>query len=182
MGPGPGRLTAGARTGLARLRVPAARARGGSAGLTAAFASAMALAQAPQPASPPAAPSPASGAPAVGADLLDRPALPAPAAVHSLLLDVARAGERLVAVGERGHVLLSDDAGRSWRQARTVPSRTMLTAVAFVDASHGWAVGHDEIILCTADGGETWRTAGLQGEPVLTLGTFPPNVPSKRRK
>ncbi|MFO1426328.1 MAG: YCF48-related protein [Steroidobacteraceae bacterium] len=73
-----------------------------------------------------------------------------------LLLDVARAGPRLVAVGERGHVLLSDDDGRSWRQSLKVPSRTMLTAVAFADAQHGWAVGHDEVILATSDGGESW--------------------------
>lgn len=90
-------------------------------------------------------------------DLLDRPAIIAPAAVRSLLLDLAWAGRRMVAVGERGHVLLSDDDGRSWRQAQAVPSRTMLTAVAFADERHGWAVGHDEIILHTADGGETWR-------------------------
>jgi photosystem II stability/assembly factor-like uncharacterized protein len=89
-------------------------------------------------------------------DLLDRPAAREPAAVRSLLLDVAQAGSRLVAVGERGHVLLSDDAGRTWRQAQAVPSRTMLTAVTFADARRGWAVGHDEIILHTTDGGETW--------------------------
>lgn len=90
-------------------------------------------------------------------DLLDRPAVIAPAAVRSLLLDVAWAGGRMVAVGERGHVLLSDDDGRSWRQAKFVPSRTMLTAVTFADERRGWAVGHDEIILHTADGGETWQ-------------------------
>ncbi|MCU0758713.1 MAG: YCF48-related protein [Steroidobacteraceae bacterium] len=90
------------------------------------------------------------------ADLLDRPARVAPVATRSLLLDVERAGQRLVAVGERGHVLLSDDDGRSWRQARLVPSRTMLTAVAFADERRGWAVGHDELILHTRDGGETW--------------------------
>lgn len=89
-------------------------------------------------------------------DRLERPALVAPLAVRSLLLDVARAGARLVAVGERGHVLLSDDDGVTWRQAKSVPMRTMLTAVWFADAQHGWAVGHDELILNTSDGGETW--------------------------
>lgn len=103
------------------------------------------------------APAGRAAAPATAPDLLDQPAAIAPAAARSLLLDVARAGERLVAVGERGHVLLSDDAGRSWRQARSVPSRTMLTAVAFADARQGWAVGHDEIILHTGDGGESWQ-------------------------
>jgi len=79
-----------------------------------------------------------------------------PRAVHSLLLDLADAGSRLVAVGERGHILYSDDDGRNWRQAR-VPTTQMLTSVCFIDAGHGWAAGHDGIILATDDGGETWR-------------------------
>ncbi len=79
----------------------------------------------------------------------------APLAAKSLLLDVARAGQRLVTVGDRGHVLLSDDEGRTWRQV-IVPTRAMLTGVSFGDAQHGWAVGHDGIILATADAGETW--------------------------
>lgn len=91
------------------------------------------------------------------ADPVDHPADLEPMAQRSLMLDVARAGARLVAVGERGHVLLSDDNGASWAQAASVPSRTMLTGVCFADASHGWAVGHDEIILATMDGGKTWR-------------------------
>jgi photosystem II stability/assembly factor-like uncharacterized protein len=90
------------------------------------------------------------------ADLLDRPPEIAPLAAHSLLLDVATAGPRLVAVGERGHVLLSDDQGRSWRQSRGVPARTMLTAVCFTDARNGWAVGHDQTIMGTHDAGESW--------------------------
>jgi len=118
------------------------------------------------------APAASGAAPAAARDLVDRPADIEPAAVHSLLLDVARAGERLVAVGERGHVLLSDDDGRSWRQAKAVPSRTLLTAVAFADAKLGWAVGHDEIILHTADGGETWTRQHYAPEaqqPLLDL-------------
>jgi photosystem II stability/assembly factor-like uncharacterized protein len=80
----------------------------------------------------------------------------APLAEHSLLLDAATAGARMVVVGERGHVLLSDDQGRSWRQAKSVPTTAMLTAVFFIDARRGWAVGHDEIVLLTKDGGESW--------------------------
>lgn len=91
------------------------------------------------------------------ADPVDHPADLEPMAQRSLLLDVARAAKRLVAVGERGHVLLSDDDGKTWAQAAAVPSRTMLTGVCFTDASHGWAVGHDEIILATQDGGRSWR-------------------------
>jgi photosystem II stability/assembly factor-like uncharacterized protein len=88
------------------------------------------------------------------------------------MLDLAVAGQRLVAVGERGHVMLSDDHGASWRQAKSVPTRVLLTAVYFVDAEYGWAVGHDETILNTADGGETWiRThfAPEAQQPLLDL-------------
>ncbi len=115
---------------------------------------------------------PPAAASAPTTDLVDRPADLEPAAARSLLLDIVRAGQRLVAVGERGHVLLSDDDGRHWRQAKSVPSRTLLTAVAFADARQGWAVGHDEIILHTADGGETWSRQHYAPEaqqPLLDL-------------
>jgi photosystem II stability/assembly factor-like uncharacterized protein len=79
-----------------------------------------------------------------------------PLAARSLLLDIAPAGERLVVVGEHGHVLYSDDGGSSWQQAR-VPTRQMLTAVYFVSPRHGWAVGHDGLVLTTDDAGENWR-------------------------
>lgn len=89
-----------------------------------------------------------------------------------MLLDLAVAGKRIVAVGERGHVLLSDDHGATWRQARSVPTRVMLTAVFFADADYGWAVGHDETIINTLDGGETWTRSHFAPEaqqPLLDL-------------
>lgn len=73
----------------------------------------------------------------------------------SLLLDIAKAGSRLVIVGDRGHILFSDDQGANWTQAK-VPTRQLLTAVTFVDDKHGWAVGHDAQILASSDGGATW--------------------------
>ncbi|MBP5943154.1 MULTISPECIES: WD40/YVTN/BNR-like repeat-containing protein [unclassified Pseudomonas] len=76
-------------------------------------------------------------------------------AAKSLILDVVHAGARLVAVGDRGHILYSDDQGKTWTQAK-VPSRQLLTAVYFVDDKHGWAVGHDAQILASEDGGLTW--------------------------
>lgn len=88
-------------------------------------------------------------------DPIDRPARLSRLAERSALIDVARAGERLVAVGERGHVLLSDDQGRRWRQVE-VPTSVTLTALHFADASHGWAVGHGGVILATRNGGEQW--------------------------
>jgi photosystem II stability/assembly factor-like uncharacterized protein len=81
---------------------------------------------------------------------------PASLAAKSLLLAVTKAGDRLVAVGDRGHVLLSADQGRTWTQS-VVPARAMLTGVSFPDAQHGWAVGHDGVIIATTDGGQTWK-------------------------
>jgi photosystem II stability/assembly factor-like uncharacterized protein len=78
-------------------------------------------------------------------------------AAHSLLIALAAAGERLVAVGDRGVIVFSDDRGRSWVQAEFVPTQALLTGVCFFDAQHGLAVGHDEVILATADAGRSWK-------------------------
>jgi len=97
-----------------------------------------------------------AAAPAVATPAaLAEPALISPKALGAATLAVARAGERLVAAGERGTVLWSDDGGKTWQQAR-VPVRAGLTALRFVDARHGWAAGHLGVILKTDDGGKTW--------------------------
>ncbi|MEZ5498403.1 MAG: YCF48-related protein [Steroidobacteraceae bacterium] len=108
---------------------------------------------------------------ALFAEVKPTPAESARLAAETLLQDVARAGERLVAVGDHGIIVLSDDEGRSWRQVAS-PVDIMLTAVAFADASHGAAVGHDETILATQDGGETWQLRQFRPEaeqPLLDL-------------
>lgn len=96
----------------------------------------------------------AADAAPVGAALA-RPAVPARVAGHAVVLGAAQAGTRLVAVGERGSVLLSDDNGASWHQA-AVPVSVTLTAVRFVDAQRGFAVGHGGVVLATTDGGLSW--------------------------
>lgn len=88
---------------------------------------------------------------------LDRPAMAVRAPERAVLLGAARAGKRVVAVGERGIICLSDDGARSWRQARAVPVSVTLTAVQFVDDKLGWAIGHGGVVLHTQDGGETWE-------------------------
>lgn len=80
----------------------------------------------------------------------------APHAARALLLDGARIDDRLIVVGMRGHILVSDDEAESWRLASS-PTRAMLTAIHMHDARLGWAVGHDAIILRTVDGGDTWQ-------------------------
>ena len=80
----------------------------------------------------------------------------APLASKSLLLDIIEVNQsKLVAVGERGHILLSSD-GADWQQAQ-VPVQVTLTAVYFIDEMHGWAVGHDATILSSSDGGVSWQ-------------------------
>ena len=91
-----------------------------------------------------------------GAPPLSEWAVMARLAPESLLLDVARRGERLLAVGERGHILVSSDGGSSWTQAK-VPTRALLTGVYLYDSQLGWAVGHDAVVLRTRDGGSTWE-------------------------
>lgn len=88
------------------------------------------------------------------------------------LLGATRAGERLVAVGDHGVVMLSDDGGQKWRQAQSVPVDSTLTSVSFADARQGWAAGHWGVILHTEDGGETWavqRSATGEDRPLFAL-------------
>jgi photosystem II stability/assembly factor-like uncharacterized protein len=87
---------------------------------------------------------------------LAQPAVQSPKALGAAMLAITRAGDRIVAVGERGTILLSDDDGKSWQQAQ-VPVRTSLTAVQFVNGKSGWAVGHLGVVLHTDDGGKTWN-------------------------
>lgn len=89
-------------------------------------------------------------------DALDRHALISQRAGSSAMLAVARADKRLVAVGERGIILLSDDNGITWKQAR-VPVSVSLTNVRFITSRLGWAVGHSGVVLRSDDGGDSWQ-------------------------
>lgn len=89
-------------------------------------------------------------------DLLFIPAQMSAKAPTSMIMDVVNNNGRLVAVGERGHILYSDSTGQRWTQAE-VPVSVTLTAVCFASAKKGWAVGHDAVVLHTFDGGRTWQ-------------------------
>ncbi|MCX7562260.1 hypothetical protein OS176_01675 [Xanthomonadaceae bacterium XH05] len=78
------------------------------------------------------------------------------AATQALLLDIAEAASRAVAVGERGQILVSESRSE-WRQVSGVPTRATLTAVSAV-GDRVWAVGHDGTIVTSRDGGLTWAT------------------------
>lgn len=82
----------------------------------------------------------------------------APLVEQSVLLDID-AESFAVIVGERGHVLVSDN-GIDFKQV-SVPSLSTLTAAAVV-GSHIWAVGHDATILHSSDKGATWEVQNFQ--------------------
>ena len=103
-------------------------------------------------------------------NLQPRPAEIAPLAAKNLLLGLTQANGKVVAVGDRGTILLSAD-GATWQQSQA-PVHATLTAVSFADANNGWAVGHDATILHTADGGKTWTLQNFQpqdSKPVLSV-------------
>ncbi len=79
-----------------------------------------------------------------------------PHAGGAMMLAAANAGAAIVAVGEHGYVIRSEDGGASYRQAGRVPVDTTLTGVAFADAENGWAVGHGGVVIHSADGGRNW--------------------------
>lgn len=90
------------------------------------------------------------------------PALPAPKAAQERLLDITWTGKRLVAVGQQGVILWSDD-GEQWQQA-DAPVSVMLTRVKFTDAENGWIMGYDEALLRSRDGGKSWDLAHFNSE------------------
>jgi photosystem II stability/assembly factor-like uncharacterized protein len=110
----------------------------------------------------------ALAAPSDVPEVLTHPSIISKKAIHGVILAIANAGPRLVAVGERGTVLLSDDAGKTWRQV-TTPVQVSLVAVQFVNANTGWAVGNLGVVLHTTDGGETWskQLDGIQAADIV---------------
>ncbi|MEJ8858836.1 YCF48-related protein [Variovorax robiniae] len=98
---------------------------------------------------------------------LTLPSAPSALASRAPANALAMAGTRLVAAGQRGHILYSDDEGKTWTQAG-VPVSSDLTAVYFVDAHQGWATGHEGVILHSADSGATWQVQ-LDGERAAQL-------------
>jgi photosystem II stability/assembly factor-like uncharacterized protein len=91
-------------------------------------------------------------------DPLDVPATVVATNREIVLTGLALAGNRLVMVGPRGVILYEDlPAPPDARPVQAnVPVGSDLTALRFVDAKVGYAVGHDGVILGTNDGGATW--------------------------
>jgi len=118
--------------------------------------------------SEPAAEEEEAAAPAVAVKPRDSEIMPL--AAYGLLLDVTNSGKHLFAVGDRGVVLVSNNA-REWAQVK-VPTRSALTGVSFGTETTGFAVGHDAVIIKTTDSGKTWALQNFQPElekPLLSV-------------
>jgi photosystem II stability/assembly factor-like uncharacterized protein len=113
-----------------------------------------------------------------GVAALDTSSIPVKTPARVLLVALARtASHRLVAVGEHGVVIYSDDNGENWTQA-SVPANVTLTCVAFATAEIGWAAGHFGAILKTRDGGATWEVQlnGIQANQLTLTAAQDPAV------
>ena len=81
------------------------------------------------------------------------------------LNDVCSVGRLAWAVGERGVICFSEDAGRSWT-TRVTPFECSLKSVCFLTNTVGWVAGTRivpgsnpqqlAVLLSTRDGGQTW--------------------------
>jgi photosystem II stability/assembly factor-like uncharacterized protein len=103
-------------------------------------------------------------------DLKPRSAEIAPLATKALLLAIASAGDKLIAVGDRG-IIVTSAGGDKWEQVAS-PVHATLTAVSFADPRNGWAVGHDAAILHTVDGGQSWTLQNFEptdSKPLLSV-------------
>jgi photosystem II stability/assembly factor-like uncharacterized protein len=98
-------------------------------------------------------------------------------APKQLMTDITLAGSKLVAVGERGHILISED-GEQWQQAN-VPVNVLLTSIDFKNDNVGFVTGHDATLLKTTDGGLNWSIVNYQPEldkPLLDIKVLNNNV------
>lgn len=110
-------------------------------------------------------------------DVLKRPAptLKSDRVASSLMTAMARTGNRVLAVGERGLIVASEDGGKTWQQM-PVPVAVTLTGISFSDAKTAWVVGHGGTLLRSQDRGQSW-VAVLDGrraaEMVLKAASLP---------
>jgi photosystem II stability/assembly factor-like uncharacterized protein len=60
------------------------------------------------------------------------------------------------------------DGGLNWtKQAGDL--NTEFTAISFADSQNGWAVGFNNLVLNTQDGGQTWANQNVGAPPVTAI-------------
>jgi photosystem II stability/assembly factor-like uncharacterized protein len=100
-------------------------------------------------------------------DPIDLPAALSQAALKRPLSGIAAQQNTMIAVGARGTILVSRDTGKTWKQSPS-PVSADLTTVRFVAPGSAWALGHDGVVLRSADHGATWSKV-LDGRSLLAL-------------
>lgn len=108
---------------------------------------------------------------------LDYPSIPSAWASKGLLLDIETQGANIFAAGHRGHIIMSDDNGKSWKQIQT-PTSSTLTDIYFADDKNAWAIGHYGVILRSKDGGLNWERVRINHKdpgPLLGINFQSPN-------
>ncbi len=85
--------------------------------------------------------------------------------------DLTAVNDRLVAVGERGTIVVSENNGKTWQVThRDDDVPVTLTNITALTDSLLLAVGHDSVILRSEDGGLNWELImrdGETGEPLM---------------
>ncbi len=88
------------------------------------------------------------------------------------LTAAAAAGQNGAVVGgQDGRTWATGDAGMTWKSSETTISREDLAGVAF-SGPLGWAVGPENALLNTLDGGQSWATVSLENLPSFTAASF----------
>lgn len=96
----------------------------------------------------------------LGLAACEKPA-PPPPEVHGFTItdkffDVKSLGnDGFILLGYRSALARSEDGGATWKKLPS-PTKRSLTRLSFVDAKHGWGVGHEGIIFATENGGDAW--------------------------
>lgn len=121
---------------------------------------------------------PGKAAALTGIQALDTPAIAVKYPARALLVAITSTpANRLVAVGEHGVIIYSDDNGTSWTQGN-VPVNVTLTCVSFATDKIGWAAGHYGVVLNTQDGGQTWalQLNGIQANQLTLQAAQDPSI------
>ena len=98
------------------------------------------------------------------AQLIDGPSVTARLAKESLLLGIHGRAGIAIAVGERGHILLTNNQGKNWIQKQS-PTRRTLNSVYLLDQKTIWIVGHQSTVLRSQDSGESWTKIKVLDDP-----------------
>lgn len=86
---------------------------------------------------------------------------------------VTKAGEETVAAPVSaapsvGNILVQADETLAWEWQNPLPTGNRLWDVDFIDDDHGWIVGEHGTMLCTTNGGRSWKflSSGLESKNV----------------